>query len=153
MNDFQHAIATVIAELTPQPWDYTDGTGATLTVIPAGMRADAGCAEVYVRVTASHTEAAWVGITTADMPALLDALEAGTAWTHDTILHDSLTLAFNEDGAITLTVTEFDWTTASRDDSTATVHLPAGQRLPLASALARATDHARGWEDAPEGDA
>lgn len=141
MADFQHAMSTLIAELTPQPWEYTDGAGTTLTVIPDGMRADAGCAEVLVRVTASHTVVAEVGITTADMPGLLNALSAGVAWTHDTVLSDVITVLPDGVGGIVLAVTE--------EETTADLHLPEVQRLPLVSALRRATDVARGWEDDP----
>ncbi|MGW7617370.1 hypothetical protein ACWGLG_16190 [Streptomyces antimycoticus] len=145
--DFRQALNTVIAELTPQPWDFTDSTGATLTVIPAGMPADPGDAEVMIRITVSHTHAAEAGITTTDLPGLIAALEAGDASSHETTLRDTVTITPETGGTIAMTVTEFDWTTAGRDDATATVRLPEEQRMPLASALRRAMDVARGWED------
>jgi hypothetical protein len=145
MTDFRHAMTTVLAELTPQPWEYTDESGATLTVIPAGLRADAGAAEVLIRATADKTTAAELGITTADMPDLIDALDTETDWSHQTTLNDWLTLAHATDGAVALTVDEYDWSPLG-DDTEITVHLPAAQRLPLVSALRRALDVARGWE-------
>lgn len=144
MADFRQAMDTVLAELTPQPWTYTDHTGTTLTVIPDGLRTDAGCAEVLIRATASETTAE-LGIASADMPDLLAALDAGADWSHKTTLSDWLTLT-HADGALALTVDEYDWTPLG-DNNEITVHLPATQRLPLASALRRALDVARGWED------
>ena len=146
--NFQHAIATVLAELTPQPWDYTDGSGATVTVIPAGLREDPGCAEVTVRITTSKTHTPEIGIRTADMPGLLAALDERTAWSHVTILDDRLTVT-PDAGGLLLVVTDVVYDSAARE-RTATVHIPEKQRQPLASALARALDVARGWEDAPE---
>ena len=146
--NFQHAIATVIAELTPQPWDYTAG-GATLTVIPAGLREDYGRAEVTIRITYSTTHAPEIGITTADMPGLLAALENGTGWRHTTILDDRLTVTAADADGVILIVTDVVYDSAARE-RTASVHIPEEQRLPLASALRRALDVARGWEDAPK---
>ncbi|MDT0381408.1 hypothetical protein RM572_21860 [Streptomyces sp. DSM 42041] len=82
--DFKQALSNVIAELTPQPWDYTTPDGVTLTVIPAGLREDPGQATVYVRVTSDKTHAAEASITTTDLPTLIDALsEPVTApWEH-----------------------------------------------------------------------
>ncbi|MFF3511543.1 hypothetical protein [Streptomyces sp. NPDC002573] len=156
--DYQDAINTVIAELTPQPWDYTTDDGTTLTVIPLGIRHDPGCAEVNIRITASKTQAAEAAITTTDLPALLAALSepATEPWEHTahwpdgtpkggigTWLGDSygLTLA-PADGGLTLAVAEDTGDTIV----TASVALPEAQRLPLASALARALDVARSWE-------
>jgi hypothetical protein len=156
--DFRDALNTAIAELTPQPWDYTTNDGTTLTVIPSGIRHDPGCAEVMIRVTASKTQAAEAAITTTDLPTLIAVLgePVTAAWEHTahwpdgtpkggigTWLGDSygLTLAPADDG-FTLAVAE---DTGDRVE-TASITLPDAQRLPLASALSRALDVARGWE-------
>jgi hypothetical protein len=150
VTDFRQALNIAIAELTPQPWDFTDGSGTTLTVIPAGLKADAGEAEVMIRVTADKTLAAEIGIATAAMPELLTALKDGTAWEHVTILDDVLTVTPAPDGGTVITVLEVGYATSSYDsryETTTAIHVPARQRMPLASALSRATDVARGWED------
>ncbi|NUK22029.1 hypothetical protein [Streptomyces lunaelactis] len=144
---FRQAVATVLAELTPQPWDYTDGSGATLTVIPAGLREDYGRAEVMIRAAASKTEAAELGIKSSGLPGLLAALDEGTVWSHVTSLDDQLTVTPDAAGLL-LVVTDVVYDSAIRE-RTATVHLPEEQRMPLASALRRALDVARGWEDPP----
>jgi hypothetical protein len=157
--DFRHAFNTFNAELTNQPWDYTTD-GRTLTVIPAGLpHAEPGQAEIMIRITASHTRAAEAGITTSDMPGLLAALAGSTAWSHTTILDDQIALAPVDDliapapsgaGGVLLMVTEVGYASsdpASRYETIVTVHLPGEQLMPLASALSRAADVARGWED------
>lgn len=158
--DFRDALNIVIAELTPQPWDYTTPDGMTLTVIPAGNREDPGCAEVYLRVTRDKTHAAQAAITTTDLPALIAALSEPIAevWEHEphwadgtpkgklgTWLGDLYGLSLvPTDGGFRVTVAEdtgdgIEW---------ASIALPEAQRLPLASALRRALDVARGWETA-----
>jgi hypothetical protein len=142
--NFHDAINTALAELRAQPWDYTvDGT--TLTVIPAGLREAAGYAEVMIRITASHTRAAEIGVTTTYMISLLHALDTRTAWEHTTSLDDELTVAPAADGMV-LTITDVRYDSAVRE-VTASMHIPEAQRMPLASALRRALDVARGWED------
>lgn len=142
--DFQDALTSVIAELTPQPWDYTtpDGT-TTLTVIPAGLREDPGRAEVMIRISNGGTPAAEIGIRSADMPGLLAALDAGTSFKHRD--YDELLRIVVGDG-IRITVVDSTYYAVGSSPATATVTLPAVQRLPLASALRRALDVARGWE-------
>jgi hypothetical protein len=147
MTDFRHAMDTVLAELTPQPWTYGTPAGTLLTVIPAGIREDAGRAEVLIQIAASPTMAAEVGITTADLPGLITALDDSTEWRHTSSLNDRLAVSAADLGGIVLTLTEFDWTPAGREEVEVAVRLPAEQRLPLASALRRALDVARGWED------
>ncbi|MEU1800859.1 hypothetical protein [Streptomyces sp. NPDC019937] len=145
--DFHQALAVTLAELTPQPWDYTDGSGSTLTVIPAGLREEPGHAEVMIRITESHTQAAEVGVTTVDMPGLLDALTARSSWRHATSTADELAVTPNDDGSVILAAVEVHYGPNARDgESAAEVRIPAGQRMPLVSALGRALDVARGWE-------
>jgi hypothetical protein len=145
--DFQDALNTVTAELTPQPCDYTDTAGTTLTVIPAGLREAPGYAEVLVRATADKTTAAEVGITTTYMVNLLHALETRTEWEHSTTYGSELGVMPSADGGMVLVVTETDYETQGHPTIAVAVRLPDGQRLPLASALRRALDVARGWED------
>lgn len=157
--DFNDALNTVIAELTPQPWDYTDTSGTTLTVIPAGLTADPGDAEVYLRITTPNVSglaefgittartrgAAQFSLTTTRLPAVIDALQQRTSWEEDYVVGDDLTVVPDAAGvAVTVTEAHHDgevWLTV-----TESLHLPEAQRLPLASALARALDVARGWE-------
>ena len=157
--DFHTAINIVIAELTPRPWDYTDTTGATLTVIPAGLREDPGRAEVYLRVTRDKTHAAEAAITTTDLPNLIAALGAPVAehWEHEphypdgtpkgrigTWLGDFYGVTLNpmQDGFSLTAIEETDAGVVA-----ASLTLPEAQRLPLTSALRRAMDVAKGWED------
>lgn len=158
--DFRNAWNTVIAELTPQPWDYTTVDGTTLTVIPAGLpHAEPGAAEVYLRVTRDKTHAAQAAITTTDLPHLIAALDVPVTshWEHEphypdgtpkgrigTWLGDDYGLALNPmRGGFSLTAIE----ETDAGVVAATLTLPEAQRLPLASALRRAMDVARGWED------
>jgi hypothetical protein len=157
--DFRDAFNIATAELTPQPWDYTASDGATLTVIPAGLpHAEPGTAEVYLRVTRDKTHAAEAAITTTDLPALITALSAPVTghWEHEphypdgtekgrvgTWLGDMYGLALNPMQA------SFSLTAIEETDAgvvAASITLPEQQRLPLASALRRAMDVARGWE-------
>lgn len=161
--DFQDALNSVIAELTPQPWEYTDVDGTTLRVIPAGLRAERGEAEVYVRITRADATGlgkygitgpisrgvAEVGVSTSLLPALIEALTQRTVWRDECLVAGTLTvvagaLAAAPDGdSVVVVVTEVH--SAEREETVA-VRLPESQRLPLASALRRALDVARGWE-------
>ncbi|MFE0808164.1 hypothetical protein ACFW34_11860 [Streptomyces sp. NPDC058848] len=148
--DFRTALDTVTAELTPQPWEYTTPDGVTLTVIPAGLRAEAGMAEVYVRITASKTVAAEYPVTTTDLPALIGALgrPVTAEWTlvprwpdgHRRYFTDGGLSLAPADGGLTVIVTD-------EDELSAAVRLPERERMPLVSALRRALDVAQGWED------
>lgn len=155
--DFRDAFNIVTAELTPQPWDYTDANGTTLRVIPAGLREDAGYAEVLIRIT--HADAtglcefgitgpnsrgvAEVGVTTTDLPDLIEALTECVWWSDNTLVSGALLVATGTGGMI-VTVTEVH---GPGQHVIAAMALPDAQRLPLASALRRALDVARGWED------
>lgn len=145
--DFRQALDIVIGELTSQPWDYTDADGRAVTVIPAGIRADRGRAEVIIRITESESLPVEIGVTTADLPGMIDTLTEGQDWRHQTTLDSIIAALIVPSGTVTLVVTEVDW---SRNDdrrmASASVCLPAAQRLPLVSALRRALDVARGWE-------
>lgn len=158
--NFNDALNTVIAELTPQPWDYTTEDGVTLTVIPAGLpHAEPGTAEVYLRVTRDKTHAADAAITTTDLPALIAALAESVTghWEHEphypdgtekgrvgTWLGDMYGLTINPmRGGFSLTAIE----DTDAGVVAATLAVPEAQRLPLASALARALDVAKSWED------
>lgn len=162
--DFKDAFSTVIAELTPQPWDYTDAEGTTLRVIPAGLRADQGAAEVNIRITRGDASGlaefgittpnsrgvAEVGVPTRLVPALIEALTQRTVWRDESLVSGTLIVVANDvasmpDGdGVLVAVTEVH--SADREETVA-MRLPDAQRLPLASALARALDVARGWED------
>jgi hypothetical protein len=145
VNDFRRTLDAVIAETTPQPWDYTTPNGTTLTVIPAGLREDKGNAEVIIRITADKATAAEVGVTTQHMTAVLRAVDASAPLEHVTWLGDVLAITPIEGGRLSLLVSEVQYD--PRGEVTAAIILPAEQRLPFASALRRATDVARGWED------
>ena len=154
--DFRDALNNVIAELTPQPWDYTTADGTTLRVIPAGLHASAGYAEVLVRITRADATGlcefgitgpdsrgvAEVGVTTTDLPALIEALTERTVWRDEHLVAGALRVTPAAD------VVFVDiWEEHGGGRTTAvSVLLPDAQRLPLASALRRALDVARGWE-------
>lgn len=147
-RDFRNALDAVIAEITPQPWDYTDLNGATLTVIPAGLRADPGEAEVTIRITASKVLGTEIGITTTDLPDLIDALTNREPWEQSTLLDGLIAIEPAATGDDTvLVVTGFYWDGGRRLETHVAMRLPEAQRLPFASALRRALDVARGWED------
>lgn len=156
--DFQDALSTVIAELTPQPWDYTTLDATTLRVIPAGLRENPGCAEVLLRIggplvtglyefgiTGPDTRgAAEVGVTTTDLPPLIAALEGCAGWEQAEGWGDPTRIVVTSTLHVTVTEGHHDgdqWIAV-----TESVQLPEQQRLPLASALQRALDVARGWE-------
>lgn len=148
--DFNDALSIVIAELTPQPWDYTTPDGTRLRVIPEGLRQDPGdgvveiqiCEAAHVQVTADGPE---YPMRTVDVPGLIAALTERREWT-TTDWGDTLTVR-PEDAGMRLAYTVYDRdTTGQPTDIDRTVLVPESQRLPLASALQRALDVARGWE-------
>ena len=154
--DFQHAFNTVAAELTPQPWDYTTPDGTTLRIIPVGLHSDPGAAEVLIRITRADATGLYdygitgpdsrgvaeVGVTTTDLPGLIQALTGQTMWEDVDLVAGALTVCATPGGAA-VTVTEVH--SAEREETVA-MRLPEAQRLPLASALRRALDVAKGWE-------
>jgi hypothetical protein len=141
--DFHNALNTVIAELTPQPWDYTTNARTTLTVIPAGLRAEPGDAEVIVRISAiGQFFDAEAGIPTRNLPGMIKALTERQPWSYTTILDVAVELTLlGGDMLLVVTADEGD------PDECPQIQIPAAQRLPLASALTRALDVAHGWED------
>lgn len=155
--DFQDALNIVIAELTPQPWDYTTPDGTTLRVIPAGLRADQGEAEVYVRITRPDASGlgdygitgpnsrgvAEVGVTTTDLPKVIEALTERGWWADNALVSGALLVAAAS-GGVVVGVTENHGAGQHVDVG---MVLPESQRMPLASALQRALDVARSWED------
>jgi hypothetical protein len=157
--DFRTAYNIVIADLTPQPWTHTTPDAHTLRVIPAGLREDPGRAEVLIRVsgpvvtglcsydlTGPETRgAAEIGITTTVLPSLIAALEGHAGWEMVEGLGDPTEIVVTPDLIVTVTEGHHDgreWIAV-----TESVRLPEEQRLPLASALRRALDVARSWED------
>lgn len=161
--DFRDALNNIIADLTPQPWDYTDNAGTTLTVIPAGLRAEKGDAEVNVRITRPDATGLYdygitgpdsrgvaeVGVPTRLMPDLIEALTERTVWRDEGLVAGTVWVIANDiatmsDGdGVLVAVTEVH--SAERQETVA-MRLPDAQRLPLASALRRALDVARSWE-------
>jgi hypothetical protein len=141
--DFQNALNTVVAELTPQPWDYTTHDGiTTLTVVPAGLREDPGCAEVLIRIRAmGQFFDAEAGIPSRDLPAMVDALTGNRTWSYDTLDDVTATLTPFGGGGMLLTLS-----VDLEAEDEPQIHIPETQRLPFASALRRALDVARGWE-------
>jgi hypothetical protein len=113
---------------------------------------------MYVRVTRDKAHAAQAAITTTDLPALIAVLGATVTshWEHEphytdgtekgrigTWLGDHSGLALNPmQGGFSLTAIE----DTGDGVVAASITLPEAQRLPLASALRRALDVARGWE-------
>lgn len=155
--DFRHALDAVIAELTPQPWDYTTPDGTTLRVIPAGLSADRGEAEVYIRITRPDATGlaeygitgpdsrgvAEVGVATAVLPDLIRALADRQSWDDTTLVSGTLAVTPDATGVGVRVVEDH----GRGREVTVSMHLPEQQRLPLASALRRAGDVARSWED------
>jgi len=148
--DFRDALNNIIAELTPQPWDYTTTDGTRLRVIPEGLRQDPGdggvliqiCEAAHVQVTPDGPE---VCVRSVHMPDLITALKDRTEWTNED-WGDVLTVRPESDG-MRLAYTVWGRDTAGQGaDLDRTVLVPEAQRLPLASALQRALDVARGWE-------
>lgn len=154
--DFRTFYNAVIADITPQPWTYTDQTGTTLTVVAAGHSANPGQAEVNLRIeqadatgcaefgitTPSSRGVAEVGVTTRYLPELIGALTEGAPWEDVSLSLGAASVTPGEAG-VAVSITE--WHTADVQ-VTVSMTLPPKQRLPLASALARALDVARSWE-------
>lgn len=154
--DFRDALNIVTAELTPQPWDYTSAAGTTLRVIPAGLRADKGEAEVNVRITRADATGLYdygitgpnshgvaeVGVPTAVLPDLIQALTDQGRW-QDNALADGALFVRTAPSGVCVTVTE---THSVEREEKVFIGLPESQRLPLTSALRRALDVARSWE-------
>lgn len=157
--DFHTALNQTIADLTPQPWTHTSSDAQTLRVIPAGLTAAKGDAEVMLRVsgplvtglyaydiTGPNTRgAAEIGVTTAVLPQLIAALEGRTGWEHADGWSDPTGITVTPDLLVTVTEGHHDgreWIAV-----TESVQLPEAQRLPLASALRRALDVAKSWEE------
>jgi hypothetical protein len=155
--DFHDALNNVIAELTPQPWDYTTADGTTLRIIPAGLRAEPGQAEVLIRITQADATGLYdygitgpdsrgvaeVGVTTTDLPKVIEALTERGWWADNTLVSGALLVAAAS-GGVFVGVTEIHGAGQHVDVG---MVLPQSQRLPIASALSRALDVARGWED------
>jgi|GEM_PF-2171041 len=155
--DFRDALNNIIADLTPQPWDYSTPDGTRLRVIPAGLRADKGEAEVYVRITRADATGLYdygitgpnsrgvaeVGVTTRLVPDLVKALTEQSCWKATDLIAGALRVTPAAD------VVFVDVWEDHGDGRTVAVSvvLPDTERLPLASALARALDVAKSWED------
>lgn len=148
--DFRNAWNTVIAELTPQPWDWWTADGTRLRVIPEGLRQDPGdgviliqiCESAHVQVTPDGPE---YRMRTVDMPGLIAALTGRAEWSTSD-WGDCLGVR-PEGGKMRLAYTVYARdTTGQPADVDRTMLLPEEQRQPLASALRRAMDVARGWE-------
>lgn len=161
--DFRDALNNVTAELTPQPWDYTTADGTTLRVIPAGLHSDPGDAEVLIRITRADATGLYaygitghdsrgvaeVGVPTRLLPDLIEALTQRAVWRDESLVAGTLAVIASDiatmpDGdGVLVAVTEVH--SVEREETVA-MRLPDAQRLPLASALRRALDIARGWE-------
>lgn len=148
--NFNDALNTVIAELTPQPWDWWTADGTRLRIIPEGLRQDVGDGVVEIQICpAAHVQVTPDGphypMRTVDVPALIAALTDRAEWkTSD--WGDVLAVRPEGDG-MRLAYTVYDYDTTGRpNDVDRTILLPAAQRMPLTSALGRALDVARSWE-------
>lgn len=152
--DFQNALNTVIAELTPQPWDWSTPDGTRLRIIPEGLRQDPGNGVVEIQIIeCAHVSKTPTGpeypMRTVDVPGLIAALTDRREWT-TTDWGDTLAVRPEGEGMrLAYTVYDYD-TTGQPADVDRTVFVPEAQRLPLASALRRALDVARSWEDQPQ---
>ncbi|MEU9323208.1 hypothetical protein AB0D91_05250 [Streptomyces canus] len=148
--DFRDAFNIVTAELTPQPWDYTTHDGTRLRVVPEGLRQDPGDGVVEIQICeAAHVQTTPDGpeypMRSVDVPGLIAALTDRREWTTSD-WGDTLTVRPEGDGMrLAYTVYDRD-TTGQPADVDRTVLVPEAQRLPLASALQRALDVAKGWE-------
>ncbi|MEU1272999.1 hypothetical protein [Streptomyces sp. NPDC005799] len=148
--DFHTALNSLIADLTPQPWDWTDGAGTRLRIIPEGLRQDPGDGVVEIQIVeAAHVQAVPDGpeypMRSVDVPGLIAALNDRREWT-TTDWGDTLTIRPEDDGMrLAYTVYGRD-TTGQPADVDRTILVPEAQRMPLASALLRALDVARDWE-------
>lgn len=152
--DFHTGLNQTIAELTPQPWDYTTPDGTRLRIIPEGLRQDPGDGVVLIQICeAAHIQATPTGpeypMRTVDVPGLIGALADRTEWT--TSDWGDLLVVRPEGDGMRLAYTVYDRdTTGQPADVDRTVWIPEAQRMPLASALGRALDVAKGWEDAED---
>lgn len=148
--DFRDAINIVLAELTPQPWDWWTPSGTRLRVIPEGLRQDPDEGAVLIQICeAAHVQVTPDGaeyrMRTVDVSALVGALTDRSQWT-TTDFGDTFAVRPEGDGMrLAYTVYDYD-TTGHPADVDRTMLLPETQRLPLVSALARALDVARSWE-------
>lgn len=149
--DFNTALNNVIADLTPQPWDWSTPEGTRLRIIPECLRQDIGDGVVEIQICpAAHVQVTPTGpeysMRSVDVPGLIRALTERTEWkTSD--WGDFLTVRPEGDG-MRLAYTVYDRDTTGRPaDVDRTILVPEAQRLPLASALARALDVAKGWEE------
>ncbi len=148
--DFNDALNIVIAELTPQPWDWWTPEGTRLRIIPEGLRQDPGNGVVEIQICeAAHVQAVPDGpeypMRSVDVPGLIAALTDRREWT-TTDCGDVLAVRPEGDG-MRLAYTVYDRDTTGRPaDIDRTIHIPESQRLPLALALSRALDVSRGWE-------
>jgi hypothetical protein len=149
--DFHDALNTVIAELTPQPWDYTTPDGTRLRVIPEGLAQDPGDGVVLIQICeAAHVQVTPDGpefrVRTSDMPEVLAALDARSERTIRASWDEALAVRPEASGMrLAYTVWGRD-TTGQAALVDRTMLVPEEQRLPLVSALRRAADVACGWE-------
>ncbi|WP_431784351.1 hypothetical protein [Streptomyces chumphonensis] len=153
--DFHTAYSLLIAHITPHPWDHTTPDGDTLRVIPACYPAGPGEAEVTLRLVTATAAAAGVtitdlvpddadgateiGLTTVALPGLIAALRDQTVWQHEQGYDEHIAVTPSPQGV----ALDADGLFGTRTQMT----LSPAQRLPLASALERALDVAREWED------
>ena len=158
--DFNTAWNIVRTDLTPQPWDHTTPDGTTLRIIPDAFPADPGDAEVYVRLTRPDATGLYdygitgpdsrgvaeFTVTTTVLPALIQAVRDRQEWEGTSTTDDTLTVTPDTVGVL-VRVTEVHYADGGKREETVSTLLPDGQRLPLASALARALDVAKSWED------
>ena len=138
MTSIREVLQALSVELTPQAWDYTNSDGATLTVVPDGVRRAHGEGVVALRITQNHHTAATAYIATAEQPTVREVLTKGTSACYREPLADLLVMPA-ADGSIELTIEPWEARSAR-------MTLPSSQLLPLLAALNRATDAARGWE-------
>lgn len=139
--DFLTAWGIVAAELTPQPWTHTTPDG-TLTVVPECLPTYVDGGEVVLRID-TPTASPEVSVRTPDVSGLVYALQHGEPWEWDRWGGvDSIDLVADPDAGVLLSLTE----RKENGPAAAVLLLPATERLPLASALQRALDVARGWE-------
>ena len=84
-----------------------------------------------------------VGVTTTDLPKVIEALTQRGWWADNTLVSGALLVAAAS-GGVVVGVTEVHGAGQHVDVG---IVLPEEQRMPLASALRRALDVARSWED------
>lgn len=82
------------------------------------------------------------GIPSRDLPAMIDALIGNRRWSYDTLDDVAVVLTpFGGGGMLLALSVDLE----AEDEPQ--IHIPEAQRLPLASALRRALDVARAWEE------